>query len=212
MARTARKAPPGPAGAPRFFRSGAAFRAWLARHHRRLAGLRVGFHRKPSGKGGLTYPEALDAALCFGWIDGHRRSIGPTAYTIHFSPRRRGSIWSRGNVAHVKRLRREGRMTPAGEEAFARRDPRATGGRSFERPAAELSPAEAALFHARTAAWTFFEAQPPGWRRTVLLWITSARRPGTRAFRLEAAISLSARGERVSLLRPPSSRRGAPSP
>jgi uncharacterized protein YdeI (YjbR/CyaY-like superfamily) len=210
MPRSPRRPSSKPAPAPRHFRTGAAFRAWLERHHRRPAGLLVGFHRKASNKGGLSYPEALDAALCFGWIDGPRRGLGPTAYSIQFSPRRPGSIWSRVNVAHVERLRREGRMTSAGEEAFARRDPKKTGSYSFERPAAELAPAEVKRFRADARAWAFFQAQPPGWRKTVVFWIVSARRPGTRTFRLEATIALSARGERVSLLRPPSARRSAP--
>src|SRR5437867_10584903 len=103
-----------PATKPRFFATGAAFRAWLEKHHARADVLLVGFHRKASGRGGLTYPEALDAALCFGWIDGLRKGIDDSTYTIRFSPGRPGSRWSRVNVRHVGRLRRMGLMAPAG--------------------------------------------------------------------------------------------------
>ena len=188
---------------PRFFASGAAFRAWLERHHARSSGLLVGFHRKASGRGGLAYPEALDAALCFGWIDGLRRGSGATAYTIRFAPRRAGSIWSLVNIRHVARLRRLGLMAPAGLAAFKRREAAKSGIYSFERPPAEFTRAERALFRTRTGAWTFFDAQPPGWKRTIRGWVTGAKRKETRAFRLRALIEHSARGERVSLLKPP---------
>jgi uncharacterized protein YdeI (YjbR/CyaY-like superfamily) len=187
----------------RFFPSGEAFRAWLEAHHARPEGLLVGLYRKQSGEGGLTYPEALDAALCFGWIDGPRKGLDARAYSIRFSPRREGSIWSRVNLRHVERLRAAGLMRPAGEAALARRDPARTGVYAFERPAAELAPGELAAFRAEAAAHRFFAAQPPGWRRTVLFWVVSAKRPETRAFRLRALIEHSARGERVSLLKPP---------
>jgi len=188
---------------PRFFASGAAFRAWLERHHATSDGLLVGFHRVASGLGGLTYPEALDAALCFGWIDGHRRGIGDTAYTIRFGPRRPRSIWSLVNIRHVARLERAGQMTPAGRAAFAKRDPARTGLYSFERAPAAFTRADLAEFRRTPGAWEFYDAQPPGWKRTIRSWVVGAKRPETRAFRLRALIEHSARGERVSLLKPP---------
>jgi uncharacterized protein YdeI (YjbR/CyaY-like superfamily) len=193
---------------PRFFPSGAAFRAWLERHHARPRGLLVGLYRKASGRGGLTYPEALDAALCFGWIDGPRRGLDETAYTIHFSPRRPGSIWSRVNLGHVKRLTRAGLMAPAGIAALKRRDPARTGVYAFEQPPARLRASELAQFRSGPEAWAFFQAQPPGWRRTITFWVVSPRRPETRAFRLQALIDHSARQERVSLLKLPSLPKG----
>ena len=200
--------PAASASKPRFFASGAAFRAWLERHHARATGLLVGFHRKAGGGGGLTYPEALDAALCFGWIDGQRRGLGE-AYTIRFSPRRAGSIWSRVNIRHVERLRRAGLMAPAGLAAFKRRDPAKSGVYLFERPPVELARAELAEFRRNAKAWAFFEAQPPGWKRLMRAWVVSPKRAETRAFRLRALIEHSARGERVSLLKPPATPRAS---
>jgi len=195
---------------PRFFASGRAFRAWLERHHARSQGLLVGLHRKASGRGGLTYREALDAALCFGWIDGQRRGLDASAWTIRFSPRRPGSIWSRVNTRRVGELRRLGLMAPAGEAAFRRRVPERSGIYSFERPPAEFRTQERAAFVKRRRAWTFFEAQPPGWRRTIRAWIVNAKRPATREFRLRALIEHCERGTRIDLLRPPAMARRAP--
>lgn len=188
---------------PRFFRSGAAFRAWLEKHHARTTGLLVGFHRKASGRGGLGYPEALDAALCFGWIDGQRRGIDKDAYTIRFSPRRVASVWSRVNIRRVGQLRRIGLMAPAGLAAFARRDPARSGIDSFEKAPEAFSRAELASFRRARRAWSFYESQPPGWKRTIRAWVVSAKRRETRAFRLRALIEHSARDERVSVIKPP---------
>lgn len=198
---------PVPIARPRFFPSGVAFRRWLEKHHSRSVGLLVGFHRKASGRGGLGYPEALDAALCFGWIDGQRRGIDDGAYTIRFSPRRSGSVWSRVNIRRVGELGKLGLMAPAGLAAFRRRDPAKSGIHSFETPPAGFEPAERAAFRRRRRAWTFFDAQPPGWKRTIRSWVVSAKRPETRAFRLRELIDHSARGERVSLLKPPAIRK-----
>src|SRR5918912_3317140 len=117
---------------PRFFSSQEQFRRWLEQNHASAKELLVGFHKKGSGKKSITYAEALDEALCFGWIDGVRRNFNETSYTIRFTPRRPRSIWSLVNVRHVERLQKEGRMHAAGLDAYAQRDPKRTGIYSFE--------------------------------------------------------------------------------
>jgi len=204
--------PSAPDPKPRFFASGAAFRAWLERHHATSPGLLVGLNRVGSGRGGLTYAEALDAALCFGWIDGQRRGVDAHTWTIRFVPRRRGSIWSLINVRHVERLKRAGLMAPAGLAAYAERDPAKTGIYSFEREPAAFTRAELVQFRRTRGAWAFFEAQPPGWKRTIHGWVTAAKRPETRAFRLRALIEHCARGERMDLARRPVMKRAATRP
>jgi uncharacterized protein YdeI (YjbR/CyaY-like superfamily) len=144
----------------------------------------------------------VDEALCFGWIDGVRRSLGEDAYTIRFTPRRRTSIWSAVNVARVKELTRQGRMTPAGQRAFEARTPERTGVYSFERRA-ELSPEQAAQLRGNAKAARFLEAQPPWYRRAVAHWVTSARKVETQQKRLAQLIADSAAGRTV----PPLTRR-----
>ncbi len=150
---------------PTFFTTPSGFRAWLAAHHATATELTVGFHKLGSGKGGLTYPQALDEALCFGWIDGVRRSIDAHSYTIRFTPRRPKSIWSLVNIRHVERLQKSGLMAPAGLKAFAARDPARSGIYSFENARRDLAPAEEKKFRAAKKAWAFFQQQAPGYRR-----------------------------------------------
>ena len=182
---------------PRFFTSPAQFRRWLEKNHATTEELVVGFHKKSSGKNGITYPEALDEALCFGWIDGVRRNFDETSYTIRFTPRRPRSIWSLVNVRHVERLQKEGRMHAAGVAAFAQRDPQRTGIYSFESRPRELAEEYEKELRKNKAAWEFFQAQPAGWKRTVSFWIMSAKKEETRLKRLQRLIESSAKGERV---------------
>ena len=187
---------------PQFFETPAKFRAWLRRNHAKSAELWVGYWKKESGRPSITWPESVDEALCFGWIDGIRKSIDGDSYAIRFTPRKRSSIWSAVNVRRVEALIAEGRMQPAGLEAFeARRDDR-TGIYSFDRKdTPELTAEETAQFRANRKAWAFFEAQPPGYRRTAVHWVVSAKRPETRAKRLATLIVDSANGVRIALLR-----------
>jgi len=187
---------------PRFFKTAAAFRQWLARHHADTGELLVGFYKKDSGKGGITYPEALDEALCFGWIDGVRRSRDAESYTIRFTPRKARSNWSAVNVRHVKRLVAAGRMQPPGLAAYERREADKAGYSYEERPT-RLSPALAKRFRAAKKAWAFFQAQPPGYRRTATFWVMSAKREDTRERRLTTVIQYSGEGKRIPLLTPP---------
>jgi uncharacterized protein YdeI (YjbR/CyaY-like superfamily) len=183
---------------PTFFATPAAFRAWLEKHHASATELLVGFHKKDSGKPSITWPESVDDALCFGWIDGVRRSLGPEAYSIRFTPRKPTSIWSRVNVDNVERLTKEGRMRPAGLRAYAARTAARTGVYSFERyTEARLTTAEEKSLRANKKAAAFFDAQPPWYRRTALHWVTSAKREDTRARRLAQLIKDSAAGRRI---------------
>jgi uncharacterized protein YdeI (YjbR/CyaY-like superfamily) len=188
---------PGPA-TPHFFASPAEFRAWLEANHDRERELLVGFYKKGSGKPSITWPESVDEALCFGWIDGVRRSLDAERYTIRFTPRKPTSIWSNVNIAKVEMLLKAGRMRSAGLAAWERRDPEKSGIYSFERanPAEFDADAERRFRRAR-GAWRFFQAQPPGYRRLATHYVTSAKRPETRERRLAVLIEHSARGERL---------------
>ncbi|HEY2961325.1 MAG TPA: YdeI/OmpD-associated family protein [Pyrinomonadaceae bacterium] len=191
---------------PKFFTSQEQFRQWLEKNHSSATELLVGFHKKGSGKKSITYPEALDEALCFGWIDGVRRNLDETSYTIRFTPRKPRSIWSLVNVRHVERLQKDGRMHAAGLATFAQRDPKRTGIYSFENRPRELSPDYQNEFGKNKTAWQFFESQPPGYKRTVSFWVMGAKREETRIRRLQQLIASSARGERVGII--PSKKKG----
>lgn len=182
---------------PRFFRSADAFRAWLDSNHDRAAELLVGFHKKESGKRSMTWPESVDEALCYGWIDGVRRSVDETSYSIRFSPRKPRSIWSNVNRGKVEKLIADGRMEPPGLAAYAKRDPSRSGIYSFEREAASFDADAERRFRRSTAGWAFFESQPAGYRRLATHYVVSAKKPETRARRLAALIEHSAKGERI---------------
>ncbi len=187
-----------PMPAPRFFASAAAFRAWLQENAATSNQLLVGFHKVGSGQPSMSWPESVDEALCFGWIDGVRKRVDERSYSISFTPRRPSSIWSAVNIAKFEQLRAEGRMTPAGERAFARRSLEKSVVYAYEQPAtAELSPGELARFRAQKAAWRYFETTPPSYRKTVLHWITTAKKAGTRAERLARLLAACAAGERL---------------
>jgi len=196
---------------PMFFATPEAFRAWLEEHHASATELLVGFHKKGSGRPSITWPEAVDQALCFGWIDGVRRSIDDDSYSIRFTPRKPSSAWSAVNVARVEELTRQGLMRPAGVEAFARRSPERTGTYSYEqRAAAALDPEHERRFRAEAAAWAFFQAQPPWYRRAATWWVVSAKREETRERRLAQLIADSAAGRPIGPLTRPESRRTSP--
>lgn len=187
------------AGEVLYFASAAEFRAWLVTHAASEPAAWVGFYRKGTGRTGITYSEAVDEALCFGWIDGIVRRVDDVSYANRFTPRAPRSIWSTVNVARAEELIRQGRMTPAGLAAFAGRDPARAGLYSFEQDEATLAAAAEALFQANAAAWKFFQAQPAGYRKRAIWWVTSARRVDTRAHRLATLIADSAAGRRSTL-------------
>ena len=189
---------------PTYFATPAAFRTWLAANHATTTELLVGFYKTSSGKPSITWPESVDEALCFGWIDAKRQSLGADAYTIRFVPRKPTSIWSAINVAKVEALRKAGKMQPAGEAAFARRTDAKTGVYSFERnEAAKLSPAQTAQLEGNAKAHAWFTAQAPYYQRTAIHWVISAKREDTRAKRLAELIADSAAGRAIKQLRRP---------
>jgi uncharacterized protein YdeI (YjbR/CyaY-like superfamily) len=184
---------------PKFFSTRDEFREWLEENHDTASELLIGFHKKSSGKKSITYPEALDEALCYGWIDGVRRKLNETSYVQRFTPRKPTSIWSLINVRHVERLKKEGRMQPPGLKAYALRDPKRTGIYSFENRPKELSPAYEKRFRQNKAAWKFFEEQAPYYKRLLIFRIMSAKKEETQIRRLEQLIECSAKGERLGL-------------
>ena len=185
------------AAAPAFFETEADFRGWLAAHHDRADELLVGFWKKSSGKRSIDWPQARDQALCFGWIDGVRKSIDEESYTIRFTPRRKGSIWSKVNVGRYEALRADGLMNPAGERAYEENKQR-TGVYAYENVEKELRPEETARFRRDKAAWADWERRPPFYRKVVLHWITSAKKPETRERRLATLIKDSAAGRKIA--------------
>lgn len=187
-----------------YFESAAAFRAWLEEHHATHGECLVGFHKTKTGKPTLTWSESVDQALCFGWIDGKRQGVDDHRYTIRFTPRRAQSIWSKINVAKVAALTEAKLMRPAGVRAFEARDAAKTGIYSFERAkAATLDPADEKRFRANRAAWSWFSAQPPSYRRAAYHWVISAKRAETRSSRLATLIADSAAGRSIKPLRRP---------
>ena len=187
---------------PTFFATPADLRRWLMRHHASDRELLVGFYKKASGRPSLTWAESVDEALCFGWIDGVRRTIDAESYSIRFTPRTKASTWSNVNTRRATDLIRNGRMQPAGLQAFEARDPAKAGIYSFEqRSKARLSAAGEARFRANADAWRFFETQPAGYRRTALWWVVSAKQDATRERRLQTLIADSAAGRRIAPLR-----------
>jgi uncharacterized protein YdeI (YjbR/CyaY-like superfamily) len=191
-----------------YFRSAAEFRRWLARQHAQATELTVRFYKVGAGQPSLRWTQSVDEALCFGWIDGIRRRLDAESYTVRFTPRRAGSIWSAVNIRRVAALRRAGRMTAAGERAFATRRANRSGRYSYEQRPAGLPAPYGARLRRDAAARAFFERQIPSYRRAATWWVLSAKREETRRRRLQSLIELSARGELVpQFLRPPPRRR-----
>jgi uncharacterized protein YdeI (YjbR/CyaY-like superfamily) len=181
----------------RYFKTASDFRRWLAAHHATDRELLVGFYKKASGRPGISYKEAVDEALCFGWIDGIKKRVDDERYTHRFTPRKAGSTWSLINANRVKELIAVGRMAAPGREAFERRDPKKTGIYSFERRPSTLDPSLERIFRRNTAAWTFFGAQPPGYRRLMTFYVMSAKQQETRERRLAVLMKSSAEGKRL---------------
>ena len=183
----------------RFFKTETAFRRWLEANHDRESELWVGYYKKASGKGGLTYREAVDQALCFGWIDGLTKSIDDDTYRQRFTPRKKNSTWSAVNIRRVGELKELGLMQPAGLRAFEERDPTKTGLYSFEN-SPEFEKSQEKTFRANKEAWDFFQAQPPGYKRSATWWVVSAKREETKQRRLAQLIEDSAAGRRIKQL------------
>lgn len=183
---------------PTFFPTAAAFRRWLEKNHAHATELWVGFYKKGAAKTGITYIEAVEEALCFGWIDGIVKRIDADSYTHRFTPRKPQSIWSNRNVSHVAQLTAAGRMHASGLAAFAARQTARTGIYAFEAKTPPTLPAAyEKSFRAVPSAWDFFSAQPPGYRRLALWRVISAKLEATRLRRLARLIAASAAGKRL---------------
>jgi uncharacterized protein YdeI (YjbR/CyaY-like superfamily) len=186
------------ANSPIFFAGSDDFRGWLEKHHQTITEQWVGFHRKSSGRVSITWPEAVDEALCFGWIDGLRKTIDTGSYKIRFTPRRPSSIWSAINIARMTELILEGRVRLAGMTAFQKRTPAKSHVYSYEnRKTAILSSAATKLFRTESAAWKFFQQQSKSYRQTAIWWVVSAKRPQTRENRRQRLLASSKAGRRL---------------
>ena len=183
---------------PTFFETALHFRAWLETNDASAAELIVGFRKVGTGMLSMTWPESVDEALCFGWIDGVRKRIDDASYQIRFTPRRKGSIWSLVNVSKVQELTKQCRMRTAGIAAFEAKKQEKTGVYAFEREKpAELAPVEVREFKKNRQAWTFFESVAPSYRRVITHWVVSAKQPATRARRLEQLMQACAEQRRI---------------
>lgn len=182
---------------PKFFKTPATFRKWLAANHAKSSELWVGFYKKNSGRPSITWRESVDEALCFGWIDGIRKNIDKKSYTIRFTPRKPRSIWSAVNNRNVERLIREKRMQPAGLKAFAVRKENRSGIYSYEQRSPDLVEPYLGKLKRNKAAWKFFQAQPPSYRKIMNWWVVSAKREETRLKRLNQLMAESAQGRRL---------------
>jgi uncharacterized protein YdeI (YjbR/CyaY-like superfamily) len=184
----------------RYFKSQADLRKWLQRNHDKVSELWVGLRKKSSGIPTVSYKEALDEALCFGWIDGLRKSVDETSYKIRFTPRRSGSIWSRINIKRAEELKQLGLMAPSGLREYENRDPKKANLYSFENAPRQLDARLEGMFKRNKKAWKFFENLPPYFKRISIFWIMSAKRDETRLRRLQTLIESSARGERLGIM------------
>ncbi len=193
---------------PTFFASAADFRAWLEANYDKAPELWMGFYKKGSPQKGITYKEAVDEALCFGWIDSVARSIDAVSYGQRFTPRRKRSIWSAVNNARVEALSRAGLMHPAGLAAFEQRDPARTNQYSSEQGEVRLAPPYEDLFRADRQAWDFFQSQPPSYRKPATWWVMSAKKEETRERRLATLMADSRAGRRIAPLTPRKRDRG----
>jgi uncharacterized protein YdeI (YjbR/CyaY-like superfamily) len=191
---------------PTFFRSAKEFRVWLDKHHAKDE-LVLGFFKVSSGKGGITHKDALDEALCYGWIDGVVKNLTPDSYTIRFSPRRAGSHWSRINIKRAHELKAAGLMHSVGASAFERRDEDKTINYSYELREAKLTRAQEKRFKESKAAWTFFTAQAPSYQRHAKFYVNQPKQEETRGRRLDRLIADSAAGRRIGILNNKSSNR-----
>lgn len=182
---------------PIFFATKEEFRKWLEENHAREKEILVGFYKKGTGKPSLSWSESVDQALCFGWIDGVRKSLDAESYTNRFTPRKPNSTWSLINIKKVEELTKAGLMTAEGQKAFEARKEDKTGIYSHENENIFLDPAYEKRFKAHEKAWTFFEEQAPSYKRTIIHWLMSAKQEKTRLSRLEKVIQESEQFKRL---------------
>jgi len=192
---------------PTFFQTPSAFRAWLEQHHAKAGVFWVGYFKKGSGKPSITWPESVDEALCYGWIDGVRKSIDDISYTIRFTPRKPGSIWSSVNIKRAQALIAQGQMQPAGLKAYQARRENKSGIYSYEQRSVNLEEPYNRLLRKNEAAWSFFHLQPASHRKAISWWIISAKKEETRLKRLEKFMSYAVQGQRLPEFTPSKPRR-----
>jgi len=185
---------------PTFFKAPEEFRRWLEKNYASAKEILVGFHKKGSGKKTITYAEALDEALCFGWIDGVRGALNDEAYTMKFHHRKPHSIWSAINIKRIGELAEQGLVHPYGQKIFDERDLSKQKLYSNEQEKIELPPDYEAQFRANEKAWEFFQSRPPSYRKPALWWVISAKQETTRLKRLATLIEDSAAGRKVAPL------------
>ena len=181
----------------KFFKTPSDFRKWLTAHHALETELWVGFYKKDSGKASITWPQSVDEALCFGWIDGIRKNIDEVSYKIRFTPRKQRSTWSVVNIKRAQELIDQGLMRPAGLKAFQARKEYRSGIYSYEQRSETLADPYATIFKRNKKAWDFFQAQSPWYRKTLGWWIVSAKKEETRAKRVATLIDDSANGRTI---------------
>jgi len=184
---------------PVFFTDARKFRQWLKKNHANSEELLVGYHKKRTGKKSINWSDSVDQALCFGWIDGVRRSINEESYCIRFTPRRPGSNWSDINLEKIKKLKKQGLLEPAGEKIFNARK-KAKTSYSYEKAPEKLEPRFEKLFREDTAAWNWFRAMPASYRNTAIHWVMSAKRAETREKRFATLLADSSEGRKIKPL------------
>jgi uncharacterized protein YdeI (YjbR/CyaY-like superfamily) len=182
---------------PRHFTSRNEFRRWLGANGTKEKEIWVGFYKKSSGKGGMNYKDALDEALCAGWIDGVRKGFDAESYVQRFSPRTKTSVWSVVNLKRIKELIAAGRVTKVGRDVYENRDPKRSGLYSYENRPKVFDAAVERAFKANREAWAFFNAQPPGYRKLCVFFVMEAKKEETRARRLERLMKVSSEGKRI---------------
>jgi len=186
----------------KFFKTPSDLRKWLEANHASVTEQWVGFYKKDSGKPSITWPQSVDQALCFGWIDGIRKSIDDLSYKIRFTPRKPRSIWSAVNIKRAQELIAEGLMCPAGLKAFQARQDNRSGIYAYEQRNPEMPEQYAKKFKKHPAAWKFFQAQPPSYRKTLNWYVLSAKKEETRIKRLNILIEYSAKEQRIPTFTP----------
>jgi uncharacterized protein YdeI (YjbR/CyaY-like superfamily) len=182
---------------PKFFRTQNELRKWFEKNHDQRDELWIGFYKKESGRGGVDYKQALDEALCTGWIDGVRKNIDEERWMIRFTPRKKKSYWSAVNTKRAKELIAQGKMLPPGLAVFEARDVEKTQKYAFEREHVQFDAASEKTFRANKTAWEFWSAQPPGYRKVLTWYVVGAKREETRASRLQKLIDASAKKKRI---------------
>jgi uncharacterized protein YdeI (YjbR/CyaY-like superfamily) len=183
--------------APTFFSNQTEFREWLKTNHAKEIELLVGFYKVGSSKPSMNWPQSVDQAICFGWIDGIRKSIDEESYCIRFTPRKATSIWSDVNIKKVEELTKQGLMQPAGIEAFRNRKEEKSRVYSFESDTKKLAGSFEKKFKANKVAWSFFTTQAPSYQRAIIHWIMTAKQEETRLSRLDKTITESERQMRI---------------